>query len=64
MLDDKWQATVSRRIVSEVDALTSTLVGRIEGLGARYAHTLSELDAALEQLASKIDAHLADMGVK
>ena len=64
VLDDKWAATVSDRIIGEVNALTLALVGRIQQLGERYAETLEELDAELLKLDNRVAAHLADMGVK
>ena len=64
VIDDKWHATVTARIVSEVNSLTLNLVGRIQQLGERYAKTLGELDAQLAQLNNRIVGHLADMGVE
>jgi hypothetical protein len=64
VMDDKWQATVTSRIASEVDLLAVTLVGRIQELGERYAHTVSALDASLAELESKVTSHLASMGIK
>jgi type I restriction enzyme M protein len=64
VLDDKWNATVTNRIASELNSLTLALVGRIQQLGERYAATLKQLDAELAKLESRVVAHLADMGVK
>lgn len=64
VLDDKWQATVVRRVAGEVQALTLDLVARIQQLGERYAETVSDLDAELEKLEAKVAGHLAAMGVK
>ncbi|MCD2146510.1 type I restriction-modification system subunit M [Gordonia paraffinivorans] len=64
VLDDKWQATVVRRVAGEVEALTLDLVARIQQLGERYAETVSDLDAELEKLEAKVAGHLAAMGVK
>ena len=63
VLDDKWQATVVRRVAGEVEALTLDLVARIQQLGERYAETVSDLDAELEKLEAKVASHLAAMGV-
>ncbi len=63
VLDDKWKATITGRIASEVNSLTLALVARIEELGERYAETVGALDAELEKLDAKLAAHLADMGV-
>lgn len=64
VLDDKWQATVVRRVAGEVEALTLDLVARIQQLGERYAETVSDLDAELEKLEAKVASHLAAMGVE
>lgn len=63
VLDDKWHATISRRIADEVNNLTLALVTRIQQLGERYAETVNDLDAELEKLEAKVVQHLADMGV-
>jgi type I restriction enzyme M protein len=64
VLDDKWDATIRRRIAREVNALTLELVARIQELGERYAETIGDLDAELEKLEAKVAGHLAEMGVK
>jgi type I restriction enzyme M protein len=64
VLDDKWQATTTRRIASEIEALTLALVERIQELGDRYAVTVANLDAQVEKLESAVARHLADMGVE
>ncbi|BBY97304.1 type I restriction-modification system subunit M [Mycolicibacterium fallax] len=64
VLDDKWQATVARRVAGEVEALTLDLVARIQQLGGRYAETVDDLDAELERLEAKVAGHLAAMGAK
>ncbi len=63
VLDDKWRATVVRRVANEVEALTLDLVARIQQLGERYAATVKDLDDELEHLESKVAGHLADIGV-
>lgn len=64
VLDAKWYATIERRVSSQVDALTLSLVARIEELGERYTHTVEALDLELEILGAKVASHLSDMGVK
>lgn len=63
VLDDKWQATVVRRVAGEVEALTLDLVARIQQLGERYAATVADLDAELETLEARVASHLTAMGV-
>lgn len=63
VLDEKWQATVISRIVSEVNSLTLSLVGRIQQLGDRYSVTLAELDDKLSNIEQRVVSHLEAMGV-
>lgn len=64
VLEDKWRATVARRVTSEVQALTLELVARIQQLGERYTQTIGDLDAEFEKHNAKVAAHLNSMGVK
>lgn len=64
VLDDKWQRTLVARVAAETEALTLTLVARVQQLGERYAETVSDLDAELSALESKVAAHLSAMGVQ
>ncbi len=64
VLDDKWHATIARRVASEVNSLTLSLVDRLQDLGDRYVETLGDLDSAVARLMTRVTAHLADMGVK
>ncbi|WP_312029165.1 type I restriction-modification system subunit M [Gordonia paraffinivorans] len=64
VLDDKWQATVARRVAREVEALTLDLVARIQQLGDRYAVTVEDLDAELDRLEARVAGHLTAMGVE
>jgi type I restriction enzyme M protein len=64
VLDDKWRATVTGRVESEVGALTLALGRRIHELGERYADTVGTLDAELADAETKVLEHLAAMGIK
>ena len=64
VLAGKWAATIDDRIAGEVNALTLTLVARIQQLGERYAETLGALEAALDDLQAEVLRHLADMGIE
>lgn len=64
VLDDKWWATVVRRVTGEVEALTLDLVARIQQLGERYMATVGDLDIELANIAAQVAAHLAAMGVE
>jgi type I restriction enzyme M protein len=50
-------------VLSEVEALTLALVGRIQELGQRYAETVSYLNTEVEELEAKVFEHFAAMGV-
>ena len=63
VLDDKWQATLIKRIAAKVESLTLSLVARVDELGGRYSETVSMLDAELATLEGKVTDHLAAMGV-
>lgn len=64
VLDDKWAATIHNQVVAEVNALTFTLVGRIQDLGGRYAETAQQLDAELARLEARLASHLGKMGIR
>lgn len=63
ILDDKWRATITDRVVDVANSMTLALVQRIQQLGERYAETAKALGAELEKLEAKVAGHLADMGV-
>ncbi|MBY4209096.1 SAM-dependent DNA methyltransferase [Rhodococcus fascians] len=64
VLDDKWQATVVRRVAGEVEGLTLDLVARTQQLGERYSATVGALDARINDLEARVATHLSDMGVR
>ncbi|MFI5927312.1 type I restriction-modification system subunit M [Micromonospora sp. NPDC051543] len=64
VLDDKWHATVTSRVVSEAESLTLALVRRIKELGERYTETVAHLNASLADIEARIAGHLAAMGVQ
>jgi type I restriction enzyme M protein len=64
VIDDKWGATLERRINQEVTSLGQILIARIRVLAGRYESTVSELEAEVEELSSRVANHLADMGIK
>ena len=64
VVDSKWKATLARCIGSEVEAITFSLVARIEELGKRYAQSLPDLQSELSELNSRVIGHLVAMGVE
>ncbi|WP_284979501.1 type I restriction-modification system subunit M [Arthrobacter sp. fls2-241-R2A-200] len=63
VLDDKWNATIRRRVAEEVNGLTLELVERIRELGDRYKETVDDLADELTKLETKMTKHLFDMGI-
>jgi len=61
VVDDKWLATLSTAIRSELDRVAQTLTGRIRTLADRYATPLPAIEAEVESLAAKVGAHLKRM---
>jgi len=64
VLEDKWLATVRRRVSNEVNGLTLALVERIRELGERYAENLADIQMKVRELDNKVSMHLAKIGVR
>jgi type I restriction enzyme M protein len=62
ILDNKWEATVARRVEGVLITLVIQLVARIQELGERYGQTLGSLEWELEELSHRVAVHLAAMG--
>ncbi|MER7477060.1 type I restriction-modification system subunit M [Streptomyces sp. NPDC126510] len=63
VLEDKWRAIVTQRVVSEAEALTLSLVRRLRELGARYTTPVGVLTEELKRLEARVAGHLVAMGV-
>ena len=63
VIDDKWLATLARIAQGELDRVSMTLRARLRELAERYATPLPELTSEVSTLSSKVEAHLAAMGV-
>jgi type I restriction enzyme M protein len=63
VVDDKWLSTLAAAIQGELDRVSQTLTSRIRLLADRYAAPLPQIVDEVEQLAAKVAAHLAKMGV-
>jgi type I restriction enzyme M protein len=63
VIDDKWMATLAGTVQGELDRVSQTLTGRIRELAERYATPLPTLMDEVAALATKVDGHLAKMGV-
>jgi type I restriction enzyme M protein len=62
VLDDKWGATITRRVDGVLTSLVVNLVARTQVLGDRYGRTVEELDSSLASFDEKVSEHLAAMG--
>lgn len=62
VVDDKWLVTLQADVQTELDRVSQALSGRIRQLAERYAKPLPTLNAEVEGLTAKVNAHLAKMG--
>jgi type I restriction enzyme M protein len=65
VVNDKWLATISQEIRTELDRISQRLTQRIRELAERYERTLPELTNRVDELESKVNTHLIRiMGIK
>ncbi|MBP7084121.1 MAG: N-6 DNA methylase [Giesbergeria sp.] len=62
VVQDKWLATLTASVQSELDRVSQALTGRIRQLAERYATPLPALGDEVEVLAGRVDEHLKAMG--
>ena len=62
VVDDKWMASLSASVESEIDRVSQTLTGRTRQLAERYAISLPELGERVEEFSARVDEHLKAMG--
>jgi len=62
VVDDKWMQTIETAIKGEIDHISQRLTNRIKELAERYEMPLPEIDKVVEDLESKVNAHLKKMG--
>ena len=63
VVDDKWIASLSALMQSEIDAISQRLTGRIKELANRYENTLGELTTSTKALEENVSTHLEKMGL-
>lgn len=63
VVDDKWLATLTSAVQSELDRVSQTLTGRIRQLAERYAKPLPEILDEVAVLSARVEDHLKKMGV-
>lgn len=62
VVDDKWMATLDKQIRTEMDRINQRLTQRIKELAERYETPLPLQATEVDQLESKVSAHLEKMG--
>ncbi|MBP6965139.1 MAG: type I restriction-modification system subunit M [Armatimonadetes bacterium] len=62
VVDDKWLASLAAHVRSELDRVSQSLTGRTRELAERYAIPLPKLGEEVEDLSTRVDEHLKDMG--
>ena len=63
VIDDKWGAAVAAGISDELVAAAQRFTGRLRLLAERYSATIDQLDAEIQRLSTRLNQHLASMGV-
>jgi len=62
VINHKWQAHLQAALQSDQEKLSQNLTQRIKALAERYAHTLPQLEAEVQEASAKVTAHLQKMG--
>lgn len=62
VVEDKWLATLSTAVQSELDRVSQALTGRIRELAERYEKPLPVLTREIDELSARVAGHLAKMG--
>jgi len=62
VVDDKWLSAIAAAIHGEMDRISQALTQRIKELAERYENPLPTMTKEVENLAIKVEAHLAKMG--
>jgi type I restriction enzyme M protein len=63
VVDDKWMSRLSAALDSEVDRVSQALTGRVRELAERYATPLPEINDKVAKLESRVEEHIAAMGL-
>ena len=61
VVDDKWLATLSADVQTELDRVSQVLTSRIKELAERYVTPLPALVEEVEALSARVEAHLKRM---
>jgi len=63
VVEDKWLASLEERILEEMDNISQRLAQRLQELAERYEKPLPAIGREVEELESKVTAHLEKMGL-
>ncbi|MCC6780660.1 MAG: type I restriction-modification system subunit M [Hyphomicrobiales bacterium] len=63
VVEDKWLAAIEADLRAELERVTQQLAGRVKDLEERYADPLPELEAEVDRLSERVEAHLRRMGL-
>lgn len=58
IVNDKWIASITDAITTEMDKISHRLTTRIKELAERYKETLPEIEKEVEELSKKVDMHI------
>jgi type I restriction enzyme M protein len=61
---DHGLARLDDDVRGELDRVSQSLAGRIRQLAERYANPLPKIVREVEEMAARVDAHLARMGFR
>lgn len=62
VIQDKWMKVLYEATQELLDGISQSLTGRIVELAQRYEEPMSQIEAEVEELTSKVDEHLKRMG--
>ena len=62
VIEKKWFASLGSRLDGEMQRISQQLTSKVSALAERYAQTLPEIDAEIDDLEAKVAAHLKQMG--
>ena len=63
VVQKKWMRSIEQRIDTELDNISHRLTQRIKELAERYVAPLPQLEAEVEELGSRVEGHLKEMGL-
>jgi type I restriction enzyme M protein len=62
VVDDKWMGTLAAVVQSELNRVSQALTSRVKELAERYAVPMPIIASKVDELSTKVDTHLKEMG--